>query len=352
MTTLYKQHSTGKVGTWTITVEGNAIHMDTQTKPGAKIARRTEIVHEGKAGRTLDQQIESRVKSRIASKLDNGYKHTRELASADAHTSTLGLPQPMLAQADIRKLADADTIWVQPKLDGMRMIVTRQNGKTFAYSRGGKPITTVQHILDQADHILQDGEFLDGELYVHGESLQTIMSWAKRQQPDSESLVFNMFDVIDDIPFIQRFSGIQSRIIEAGLEHVRTVYTDELTDDCSLPQYMRQARRMGFEGLILRDDSTPYQAGKRSKGLIKVKQFLDAEFLVLEVTTGAQGMPVLICETEEHHTFRVTAPGNHAEKQWALENPEFFVGHYVTVKYAGRTPYGIPFHPVCLGRRE
>ena len=102
--------------------------------------------------------------------------------------------------------------------------------------------------------------------------------------------------------------------------------------------------------MILRNADMPYEIGKRSKGLIKIKQFLDDEFPVVDITKGVMGMPVLVCRAGKH-TFSVTAPGTHPEKQWALDNPNFFIGHDVTVRHVGLTKDGIPFHPVCLGRR-
>ena len=350
MITLYKKHSSGNVGTWSIWNEGKTIIMETKLTPGSVGTRRKEVVTHGKAGRSLEEQIQSRINSRTSNKMDGGYKHTEaEAASGTEPTNVLKLYQPMLAAREIKYLADADQIFVQPKLDGMRLLVTKRDGKVIAYTRRGKIVNTVPHIVEKADFILEEGEILDGELYHHGTSLQTIMSWSKRSQENTANLNYHVFDMISDKPFAERLGVLHYRLGATGT--IKLVKTALLTPRQTIPGLLHIYRGAGYEGLILRNGSAGYEVGKRSKGLIKVKEWMDDEYLVRDVTTGAQGMTVLVCETPEGKMFRVTAPGNHAEKKWALENPEVFIGNYVTIQYAGLTPYGIPFHPVCLGLR-
>jgi ATP-dependent DNA ligase len=349
MTTLYRKHATGKIGTWSIWQEGHTIIMESRVNPNAKATRRIEHVKHGKAGRSIQEQIDLNMNSRLQSKLDGGYKYTEREAQTGSNTNTLSLPQPMLAQRDVQRLDKADTIYSQPKLDGMRMIITRQNGKTFAYTRKGKPVITVNHILAAADSILQDGEYLDGELYAHGFPLQTIMSWAKRVQPENQKLIFHAFDTIDDAPFKERFFEMEKRIIELDDLSIHSVHTTKLTTP--VPTVLQRYRKRGFEGAILRDGDSPYQPGKRSKSLIKVKEFFDDEFTILDLTTGARGLPVFVCQTQTG-TFRVTIHGTHPEKYARLAQPELYIGQQLTVRHAGLTPYGIPFHPVAIGVRE
>jgi hypothetical protein len=187
---------------------------------------------------------------------------------------------------------------------------------------------------------MSPGEYWDGELYQHGLSLQAIMSLAKRQQPETLTLKYHVFDKIDDAPFLQRFKTINP----FGCENVVVVHTTPLLD---LDLQFRMARDKGYEGLILRDDFASYEPGKRSNGLIKVKEFADAEFTIVDITTGAQGEPVLVCRAGNNKTFRVTAPGTHAQRRKVLEDPDHYIGRLATIQHAGLTPYGIPFHPVC-----
>ena len=351
-TILYKQHATGKIGQWKIWDDGYTIYMETRVNPNACPTVRQEKVKEGKACRTRDEQVESRMRSRINAKLDGGYRHTEAEAREHAGANAANLPRPMLASSKIATLANASSIYAQPKLDGMRLIIHRDGDEVLAYSRNGKPVDTVPHVLEDARTFLKRGEFLDGELYQHGKTLQSIMSLAKRKQLGSKRLRFHMFDVISDAAFSTRFNYMVERLQTTNVSSITAVDTVLLADLNVVPDLLNSARATGFEGLILRDGEASYGIGKRSPKLVKVKQFFDFEALVLEVTTGDKGMPVLVCATADYKTFRVTAPGNHAEKQFALDNPELYVSQYVKIRHAGYTSKGIPFHPVCLGLHE
>jgi ATP-dependent DNA ligase len=347
MITLYRRHQTGRIGTWEIWNEGNVIRMVTRTNAEAQPVYHTEVVPAGKAGRTLEQQIESRILSRVRAKLDNGYKETYEKAMTDANTNAAGLPRPMLASSNSSKLlARATEVYVQPKLDGMRMIVTMRDGKILAYTRQGKPITTVGHILRPLARVLEEDVYLDGELYAHDQSLQQIMSWAKRQQPDSEQLLFHVFDHINNDAFRDRWAYLSDWYLDSPSIHDTTVLvpTDN-AQDVDIQTAFNCVRQEGYEGLILRDGTCRYEPGKRVQHLAKLKAFQEQEYLCTDLTKGAQGEPVLVCSTVAGKTFRVTAPGTHAHRREAA----MYVGARVTIKHAGITPYGIPFHPVCLG---
>jgi DNA ligase-1 len=342
---LYKQHSSGAVGTWTIWVQGNTIMMETdRTGRDNTTTVATEVVTEGKAGRSLLEQILLRVESRIRAKLDSGYKASHADTLGGAPTGQSGILLPMLAKADTKYLKDVGEIWVQPKLDGMRMIVHRTKDSIAAYSRKGKPIITVSHILNELWHVMSPGDHWDGELYAHGQSLQSIMSLAKRQQPDTFKLKYHIFDKIQSRTFNDRFTDLLSTFMMHDLKKSVLVNTQPLVD---LDAQFSDARQSGYEGLILRDGNAPYEPGKRSNGLIKVKKFADAEYVIMDVTTGAQGEPVLVCDAGNGKAFRVTAPGTHANRRTILANAGQYIGRLATIKHSGLTPYGIPFHPVC-----
>ena len=355
MITLYKKHASGRIGTFRIWAEDNVIQMATDLGTGEETVR-TEIVPHGKANRTLIEQVESRIQSRVNAKLDRGYKRTRKEADTGANTNTLDLFQPMLASSNPLKLLNTyKDVLVQPKLDGMRMIVTRDpiTNKVVAYSRQGKLINTVDHILSSMEAMTPVGVYFDGELYVHGLPLQTIMSRAKRWQPETEELEYNIFDTISDAPFRTRYSALEAWMVHLcpARAPLRLVPTHDASKE-NVQDLMKEYRHGGYEGLILRAGSEPYAPGKRPQHIAKLKEFFEDEYLCVDVTTGERGEPVLVCETATGQGFRVTAPGTHADRRHALENPDLFTGQYVTIKHAGLTPYGIPFHPVCLGKKQ
>tara|TARA_R110000751_G_scaffold307215_2_gene427757 strand:+ start:212 stop:814 length:603 start_codon:yes stop_codon:yes gene_type:complete len=193
------------------------------------------------------------------------------------------------------------------------------------------------------------GLTLDGELYCHGTSLQRISSWVKRLQPDTSKLEYVVYDIVSDDPYHVRYNIIKN--MNLG-DNARLAPTDKVLRQEDVPRMLDTAIFAGYEGLILRDKESRYEVGHRSKGLVKVKKFLDDEFLVTDIIVSNDGWGILVCSTESGGKFRVSAPGTISNKISMLRNKESFINKQVTIQYANLTPDGIPFHPVALRFRE
>jgi ATP-dependent DNA ligase len=89
--------------------------------------------------------------------------------------------------------AAAFPVDVQPKLDGMRCIVSAHD--LILRSRGGKAYN-LPHIADQLARILPAGATADGEIYIHGVALQTLVSLVTRQQIMTSTFEFHIFEVL------------------------------------------------------------------------------------------------------------------------------------------------------------
>jgi DNA ligase-1 len=340
--TLYKSHK-NSIGTWSISYVDNVITMSSSTTLNGRPVIHTESVEKGLQTRSLHEQVLHRIRSRAKKQLDKGYVKTIEEAKKGP-TNSLNLKQPMLATAfgKIRHLPG--DCFMQNKLDGHRCLVTRLDGKLFAYSRQGKEITTIDHILD---HIvgIDEGMTIDGELYVHGESLQTIASWVKRAQDNSSKLEYHIYDYISDANYAARLATLHT--LQHGT-HSKVIPCIEVnTASSPLGKYLDSARELGYEGLILRDKTSGYEAGRRSKSLIKVKKVDDAEYEVYDIGESSTGWGVLKCITKEGNKFNVSAPGTHDEKREVLVNKHHYIGKLITVEFSDITKDGIPFHPVA-----
>ena len=111
----------------------------------------------------------------------------------------LGFSKPMLA----KKSEDVDMVkmmtkpfYLQHKLDGNRCLIHNDGTGLVAYTRNGKEFKTLKHILELLKDVVPSGWTLDGELYVHGQSLQTIVRWGKCLQPNTLKLEFHCYDDI------------------------------------------------------------------------------------------------------------------------------------------------------------
>lgn len=349
---LYKRASNGSGRIWTIEVHDwdiiiyhGAVAED--GKPG-KLQKKVEEIPEGKGGRTRDEQIKSRLTSRINKQKDRGYVNS--LAEAVTGTNGLGFIKPMLATPykDIPDL-DLSRVYAQYKYDGIRCLITKHEGKIYAYSRNGKLFTTITHITAELSG-LAENQTLDGELYVHGATLQDINSMVRNTTKYSDQIGYIVYDIISKDPYPLRLAAIKA--ICNSLHHTRSAESKLLEDSTDLRKSLDGAINKGYEGLILRTLETGYEAGKRSTSLIKVKRFLDGEFLVYDVHTSPDGYGILSLMSRNGNPFTVLAPGTQGEKKEVADNPTQYIGRQITVKYANITPDGIPFHPVAINWRN
>jgi len=137
-----------------------------QTKLGGKVIERQEVIREGKnLGKSNEtspyEQAVSEAESRYRRQIKKGYSVNIPTDTSKADSNSLGLPKPMLARP-IDKVATVEfPAHVQPKLDGYRALVTKRNGRTLMYSRGGDEITTMGHILEHLDDKLKEGQTID-----------------------------------------------------------------------------------------------------------------------------------------------------------------------------------------------
>ena len=345
---LYQEDARGKMRVWSIFSEDNTIIIHHGELGGTQQVK-TEVVRTGLATRTIEEQVRSRINSRINKQYDRGYKDTVEEARAMKGTNSLNLVKPMLAKPlkDVRGI-DYHEAYTQYKYDGHRCLITKQNGQLIAYSRQGKLIKSIGHILDEVD--LQEGMTLDGELYCHGIPLQTIGSWIKREQDATKSLIYCAYDSVAEAPFAERLR--QVGVALAGAKNASLAPTAAAGDDLAVRSFFSEARTRGYEGAILRWGEEGYQVGKRSKYLVKVKTVIDDEFQVIDMERSKDGWAILVCRAQNGASFKVNAPGGYDEKFDIWRNRDSYIGKHITVEFSNLTQDGVPFHPVATTFRE
>lgn len=367
--TLFKIHSTGQIGSWGIYVEGSEQDalMTTASRKvldGAPVTtprRITKGKNIGRANETtpLEQAI-AEARSKVAQKIDKGY--VREIPKAgEKATNGLGFIKPMLAQPIDKVKNWGYPVHVQPKFDGHRMLATVQDENVVLYSRQGK-VVDVEHIRKTLqfayDVGVWDGCTLDGEVYLHGETLQRISSLVKKPKPESKELVYHLYDVnLDDC---HRWRMGYLHELDSLLESEYIVVTDTylVETESRLNELHAEFIGAGYEGTIVRQFDIGYEADKRSKSLMKKKDFQDAEF---EIVSAGLGKPnerlglqvgIYTCRTPDGKEFSVLAPGDAAEKDAHAKTGSANIGKHLTVKFFNYTPDGVPFHPVALRVRE
>lgn len=361
-TVLYQNHGSA-IGYWSAWAEpdGTVVIEYAKTLDGKKVRKeyQAEGKNIGRANETTPfQQACLEIDSKARLKMDKGYVRTLDEAKAPS-TNTLGLEKPMLA-TPIEKVKPEKINWnlafAQPKLDGHRALF--KNG--VLYSRQGK-VLDLPHIVEAIEAAEIGHLHLDGELYLHGKSLQELSKLIKKHRPETLDLEYHIYDHMDSTPFCDRITNLASTLprwpATTRLKAVETVPVTNLGELMELHQGYREA---GYEGTMLRFGRDGYQDGKRSRSLLKLKEFHDEEFKIVGFNQGKPyitdrgtfDVPVWICKTNTGGTFTVTAAGTMEEKNDQWVNREKYIGRLLTVKYHYLSADGIPQLPVALRFHE
>jgi DNA ligase-1 len=338
--TLYKFASSGKVQQWTISAGqyqvGGAFYSTEYGQQGGSLQETTVDITEGKnVGKKNEtspyQQALSEAESKWKKKQDKGYSPNAP--------QQLKVTSPMLAKSyDKEKKKVKFPCIYQPKLDGMRCIAAKVNGIVNMFSRGGKPIDTLPHINSLLEELMDDGEILDGELYTHGVAFQKVISWIKRNQPDSVKVQYNVYDMINSDAYPKRFKRICRLIGKKGKGIIRTVYTDVVNSHAEIAAAHKEQCARGFEGIMLRLGKCEYKIGRRSSDLLKVKKFFDEEFEIIgafENIGKQKGQCTFTCVTKTGATFNVKPMGTSQEREqyWTDWQSGSLKGNMLTVRF-------------------
>ena len=243
---------------------------------------------------------------------------------------------PMLANKwDDRQKYISTPFYVQPKLDGVRLLVSK-NG---CFSRTGKPVSGVEYLSKG----LKDGEWLDGECYDPNMSFEDITSAFKT---NPKALKFYIFDYFDtnrpDLPFAERMkrTTVETYLVKKKSE-VKT-YHDKFVEQ-------------GHEGVMIRDAVSTYEVGKRSNYLLKYKEFQTEEYEIIGARTGHgrdAAAVVWVCKTKDGQEFTVRPEGTITERENYFRDAPKYMGKQLTVRFQNLTALGVPRFPVGVCIRD
>jgi len=370
LNTLFKRDSNGKIREYTIEYTRDGVlpagYRTVAGIQGGKLVtsewKLTEGKNIGKINATTDgEQAEREATAKWEKKEEKEYFTSVNDIDNDQPF------KPMLAH-DYTKRPQSSG-WSQPKLDGIRCIATK-NG---LFTRAGKSITTCNHIVeDLKDFFESEPEVkLDGELYNHElkADFNKITSLVRKVKPtvDEEAEcrskvqyhVYDMFTPEHEFPFNSRNQFLKQHKHFQDFDHKSKVQLVETTLCASqdlLDSKYAEYTEQGYEGQMVRNNE-PYEC-KRSKHLLKRKEFITEEFKVVQVLEGTgnwQGYAKHFeLELEDGRVFGSGVRGNQATLKHLLYQEEHPT--WVTCRYFEKTPDGIPRFPVVIdwgvGERE
>ena len=189
---------------------------------------------------------------------------------------------------------EKEDFYVSRKLDGCRNIsIIDCDGEITFFSRAGKEFLTLDTLKKDIRKLNLTSVVLDGELCLvddnGNENFQDVMKQINKKNHTIQTPRYKVFDILTTEEFLTKKSkeiltnrlnriNFEGSICIEKLEQIKVHSKEELN---SLNE---EAISNGWEGLILRKN-TVYE-GKRTNNMLKVKQFFDAEYKVLDIELG------------------------------------------------------------------
>jgi len=368
--TLYKINANGKILTWHLERDGEKYCTVSGQKEGKTTTSKWTEAKPKNVGKknatTAEEQAEKECLAKYDKKLAQG-GYTNDIQDAQEVTFN----KPMLAETYYSESTNPETgevtvkdnrpkdfsvgkFYLQPKLDGVRCLATKEG----LFTRQGKPILGVPQIAGNLTDFFDKNPdvVLDGELYNHSITFEEIIS-AVRSEPEVDDgkdelrqcIKYYIYDIVDTtltynkrLEKLSKWSGTIST-------HVRTLAAKEVNSLEEVSEGHDAFVEAGYEGAMLRVGSGKYKQ-RRSRDLLKVKEFQDAEFKIVSVLEGkgnnagiAAKIGVEIPAKDDSSEPIIVYPnmtGNWEFCSKVLKEQSDYIGGTATVKYFGYTEDG------------
>jgi len=354
---LYKRTSDGSIQQWQQEVDGSKYRTVSGQVDGKLVATEWRSAFPKNVGKknetTAEEQAQVEVLANYTKRLDLNY--TRNINHVDQDFFF----EPMLAKEYSKYPVKwgIQQVYSQPKLDGVRCVI-KVNG---AFSRKGKPIVTIPHILEALKPMFKSNIdlVLDGELYNHDfkDDFNEIISIVRQSKPTADDLAkslalmqFHTYDMDGDGAFADRSFALRNLTNIHASPYIVLVPTTKVTDQAHLDELYGEYTVAGYEGQMVRISGDGYDR-KRSKNLLKRKEFDENEYEIVSVEAGegnrskiAGSIRFLMPDGRE---VGAGVKGSFDYAAQLLLDRDKYVGGQVTIRHFKFTPDGIPRFPVA-----
>lgn len=356
LSTLYKIDSKGKIREWSIEIDGPAYRTIYGEKGGQLITTEwtrctSKNVNKSNATTTEEQAV-----------LEATALHKKQTEKGYGITATKPLGSVMLAEKYDDYIGKIKfPLYSNPKLDGLRCVINK-NGM---FSRNKKVFVSCPHILEELRPIIDNlpqGISLDGELYNHElhDDFNKICSLVKRAKcsqvelAESKKLVqFWCYDITNDKEiYSKRYDWIKNNL--SGLKFTKVLSSELVKNQTELNSLYEKYLEDGYEGQMIRIDK-PYQ-DKRTKFLLKRKEFITEEFTILNIVEGVGNRSGMAGNmefvTKEGKPFKSNIKADWSQLQEYLDNKVNYIGKEATIRFFAYTPDKIPRFPYVISIRD
>ena len=318
------------------------------------IANVNRFVHENYIYKDLifniiDRNLKTRSTASMINKVKPGLIPTFDVALAKAFD-----------EKTQKKVIWEDRWFVSRKLDGVRCLtVIDANGEPKFFSRQGKEFLTLDNLKTDIKALGLKNIVLDGEVCILNETgdedFAGIIKEIKRKDHTIATPFYWMFDMLDmqdfnsktsEVTFGQRIADLNALFNTSKLKLYSPlligVLEQKIGNDQVFLEMMAESKAGGWEGLMLRKDST--YKGKRSNEILKVKQMFDDEYIVVDLENDVHRVIVDGAEVEEEmlknviiehkgNRVHVGSGFSHEQRRHYFANPNEILGKQITVQY-------------------
>ncbi len=205
--------------------------------------------------------------------------------------------QPMLAKTSSsasEAAAAFGSVVIDVKLDGVRVQVHKRGKEVRVYTRSLREISSPSVVASvqrlTSDELVLDGEAIgvaaDGSVLSFPETMGNLET-GPAETPDRLGVRF--FDLLHvdgqdlfDRPLNERLAFLDSAVPS----HLR-VDRLETDDPAEAERYFQQVVAAGAEGVMVKDPTAPYAAGRRGSAWLKVKPVHTLDLVVLAAEWGS-----------------------------------------------------------------
>lgn len=265
------------------------------------------------------------------------------------------------------------------KFDGYRALLK----EGAFYSRQGKPYSSPPWFTK-----CFPDRFIDGELWISREDFEKMGTVRKKVPVHSEwmEVSFQAYDLIDcEGGFDERLKELLKIVKETtkkwNIYRKKLGKEDErfLTLKCPLrfvtqtpiksrehlQELYQKVIDQGGEGIMIKDPKSLYEAGKRSKYLLKIKPNFDEEGIVIGHKKGkgkyTDHLGAFICkqlinhgpyssvDENKDHIFSISGMDDEVRNNYLETHP---VGTIITYQHSGKTGKGVPRFGRYLRKRD
>lgn len=362
--TLLHRSKNGKISMWEIGVEQREGIYYIVTRYGYVDGEQQTTAVKVLAGKNVGKSNQTSIVEQAVKQAQSKWENKKLSNYRESLTDKITL-LPMLAH---RYHDHKDKVkfpcFIQRKLNGVRILAHVTDDGVKYFSRKGKEYETLHHWDEFLLDNFQVGTILDGEGFNTDLNFQQIVRLVKRVKADRQdiehdTLKFWVYDVVQqDQPFIYRQAWLHDKFAKLKHEWVCHLPAYPCLTHEDITNWHKTFIGEGFEGSMIRNNDGLYRPDYRSYDLLKLKDFLDEEFLITGGKSGTgkdEGTVIFICKInnkDNPYEFYVRPKGTWEERKEYFDNLQSYIGKWLTVRYQEKSEDGMPIFPIGISIRD